>query len=185
MNVEILVSQLEIEIKKIYAQHPQTRKKTLKMLRDLKGLTNVKRQLLNTVVDGVQHLISDAKTQKERASRYETIPKFYPAPEPTSALDCLIYSRMIMGYTLMPSGHHGRRLQASMRKLKTKEKYVEYLLKYSDDEPLGQRSFRYLCQIGCPQATIEWMLVHDVPPALIANQSVIASSQRLLAEYGY
>jgi len=90
-----------------------------------------------------------------------------------------------MGYTIMPNGHHGRRLKAALRKFKSQERYVEYLQSFADTKLLGKENFHYLCQVGCPQATHEWMLVNDLPSVLITNKNVIAESKKLLAEYGY
>ena len=185
MSVDTLVHQLEAEIKKIYSQHQQTRKKTLKNLREPKNVSNLQKQLYLAVANGVQHLIEDAALQKQRAARFATIPKFFPAPDATSSLDCLIYSRMIMGYTMMPSGNHGRRLKTAMRKLKSQEKYVEYLLNFSKTDLLGKENFDYLCKVGCPQATHEWMIVYDLPSVLIADKSVIAKCKQLLSDFGY
>ena len=185
MSLNTLVAQIEQEIQSIYKQHPQTRKKTLKALREAKNVTNIQKLLFNSVADGVQHIIDDAKVQKERTTRFKTIPKFFPSPEPSSDLDCLIYSRIIMGYTMMPNGHHGRRFKAALRKFKSQERYVEFLQSFADTKLLGKENFHYLCQVGCPQATHEWMFVKDLPSALIADKSVIAESKKLLAQYGY
>ena len=185
MSLEIQIAQIEQEIQKIYNQHPNTRKKTLKGLREIKNVTNVQKLIFNAVAEGVQHIIDDAKVQRERTTRFGTIPKFFPAPEPTSALDCLIYSRIIMGYTMMPNGHHGRRFKAALRKFNSQERYVEYLQSFADTKLLGKENFHYLCQVGCPQATHEWMFVNDLPSALITNKNVISESKKLLAQYGY
>ena len=185
MSLEFQVAQIEQEIQKIYSQHPNTRKKTFKGLREIKNVTNIQKLIFNVVAEDVQYIINDAKVQKERTTRFGTIPKFFPAPEPTSALDCLVYSRINMGYTMIPNGHHGRRFKAALRKLKSQERYVEYLQKFADTNLLGKGNFHYLCQVGCPQATHEWMFVKDLPSALITDKMVIAESKKLLAQYGY
>jgi len=41
MSLNMLVAQIEQEIQSIYKQHPQTRKKTLKALRESKNVTNI------------------------------------------------------------------------------------------------------------------------------------------------
>lgn len=185
MSLNMLVAQIEQEIQKIYNQHPNTRKKTLKGLREINNVTNIQKLIFNSVADGVQHILDDAKVQKERTTRFSTIPKFFPSPEPSSDLDCLIYSRIIMGDTMMPNRHHGRRFKAALRKFKSQERYVEFLQSFADTKLLGKENFHYLCQVGCPQATHEWMFVKDLPSALIADKTVITESKKLLTQYGY
>lgn len=140
--------------------------------------------IFNAIADGVQQIIDDAKVQKERADRFKSIPKFFPSPEPTSDLDCLIYSRIIMGYTMMPNEHHRRRFKAAFRKFKSQERYVECLQNFADTKRLGKENFHYICQLGCPQATHERMFVNNFPSVLIADKTVIVQSKKLLAEYG-
>ena len=162
MSLNTLVAQIEQEIQSIYKQHPQTRKKTLKALRETKDVTNIQKLIFHSIADGVQHIIDDAKVQKERTTHFVTIPKFFPAPETSSDLDWLIYSRIIMGYTMMPNANHGRRIKAELRKFKSQERYVEYLQSFADTKLLGRENYHYLCQVGCPQATHEWMFVKDL-----------------------
>jgi hypothetical protein len=185
MDLDALVTQIEREIQIISVQHPQTRKKKLKQLRDIKDVTYTQKHLYTAVVDGVEHLLADAKIQNERKTRFGTIPKFFPSPDVSNDLDCLIYSRFIMGYTFMLSGNHGRRFKAALSKFKTQARYVEYLQSQANMNSLGQKNFHHLCKVGCPQATHEWLFVNDMPPQLIHDKSVILKSENLLKHYGY
>jgi hypothetical protein len=185
MSLDALVIEIEREIQIIYVQHPQTRKKKLKQLREIKDVTYTQKRLYTSVVEGVEHLIADAKIQNERKTRFGTIPKFFPSPYEKDVLDCLIYSRVIMGYTLMPSGNHGRRLKVALQKFKTKTRYIEFLQSHANVKSLGQANFNHLCKVGCPQATHEWMFVYDMPSEFVSDKSVILESKKLLAQYGY
>ena len=182
MDIEQYLALAESLAREIYAQHPKTRAATMKKLEATKYDSELKNIFLKSVVDGVKFLKSDSKHQKKRAARFQTIPKFYPAPNTNDAADMLIYSRMIMGYINAPSGNSGRFLRRAFKNLKSKSKYVEYM-KLQQSNQLGQSNFHYLCAIGCPRATHEWMLAYDVPN-LASDASVIQRSKQLLSEYG-
>jgi hypothetical protein len=71
----------------------------------------------------------------------------------------------------------------ALKKFKGNSKYVEYM-KSQQSSQLGQPNFHYLCAVGCPHATHEWMFAYDIPH-LVSDPSVITQSKLLLAKYGY
>lgn len=85
----------------------------------------------------------------------------------------------------MPSGRGGGRLKKALKNIKERERYVAYLQKHATTNSLGQDNFHHLCRVGCPQAMHEWMYVHDLPAHVYIDNSVIAESKKLLAEYRY
>lgn len=183
MDIEQYLASAEALARDIYTQHPSTRAATMRRLEATKYDSELTNIFLKSVIDGVKFLKLDAKHQKKRATRFQTIPKFYPAPNANDAADMLIYSRMIMGYVNAPSGNSGRFLRRAFKNLKSKSKYVEYM-KMQQPNQLGQSNFHYLCAVGCPRATHEWMFTYDVPN-LASDALVIQRSKQLLSEYGY
>ena len=57
MSLNMLVAQIEQEIQSIYKQHPQTRKKTLKALRESKNVTNIQKLILARVFEQQPEII--------------------------------------------------------------------------------------------------------------------------------
>ena len=183
MDTETYLDSAEQIVREIHSQHPSTRAATLRKLESTKYDSELRNILLKSVTDGVKFLKLDIKRQRERADRFATIPKFYPAPNDNDADDKLIYSRMIMGYVNAPSGNNGRLFRKALKKFKGNRKYVEYM-KSQQSNQLGQPNFHYLCAVGCPHATHEWMFAYDVPH-LVSDASVITQSKLLRAKYGY
>lgn len=111
MDIEKYLASAEELVREIHSQHPSTRASSLRKLEATKYDSELKNILLKSVIDGVKFLKSDIKRQRERADRFATIPKFYPAPNDNDADDKLIYSRIIMGYVNAPSGNNGDYLE--------------------------------------------------------------------------
>ena len=182
--MEAQIRQLSDEIMDLYQKPKQTRKKEIRKLQSLFEGSPLENNIIKFIENQLIELDLEREKQISRTKRFRSIPNIYPSPNYSDELDKLIYSRFILGYTMMPTGGHARRLKASFKKLKGPSKYVEYCLSLAKLKSLNGKNFQLLCKQGSPESTHEWLFVNELSH-LISDQNVINESKRLLSEYGF
>lgn len=140
--------------------------------------------LANATVAAIELSVASLKAHETLSTRFEAIPKRFPSPNPTDPLDKLIYARFALGYAVMADGRKANRTGKGVERAAGPSKYVSFALKKAQLKELNGDNFKFLCSIGFPQATHEYLYLNELRPR-ITNTQLLTECERLLAEYGY
>lgn len=177
--------QLEHEIIDYAKEHTPSRGRKFKdNLKKQFGANTVQIALSNATVAAIELRVATIEANETLSNRFETIPKRFPSPNPNDPTDKLIYARFTLGYAVMADGRKASYTGKGIERAAGPSKYVSFALKKAQLKELNGDNFKFLCSIGFPQATHEYLYLNELRPHITDTQ-LLDECERLLAEYKY